>query len=227
MGKIERHIIGIELSDLYKIEDRFFAQIQMEREQVLTKFRREFEETKNTVVSGINICGLMASYRIEKIEDDNIFLDNGHVVSSNMLAELFKTSEELAICTVTLLGYDELEEQENDIFKKFFIDGWGTAIISCSHAYMVKNLRNYMLKDGLYITQAWSPGQHKIDITLQRDVFALIRPEDIGIFLSDGCMMKPKKSVTSFIGIGWDENMMEARACDFCNHRETCPSAYS
>lgn len=227
MGKIKRQIIEIKISDLDKLEDRFFEQIQMNRERVFKKFSKQLEETKQAVITGTSIRGLIEFYKIEKIEEENVILENGYVMSSNMLAELLKTAEELVVCAVTVLGYDELEEQEKDMFKNLFIDGWGTALASCSHASIVKKLRNDMLKEGRYVTQAWCPGQHKIDITLQRDIFALIHPEEIGISLSEGCMMEPKKSVTSFVGIGWDENMAQVRPCDFCNLRETCPSAYS
>ena len=66
-----------------------------------------------------------------------------------------------------------------------------------------------------------------MNIHLQRPVFRMIGPEAIGITLNDTCMMYPKKSISGFFGIGTEADIEHIRACDFCERRQTCPSAYA
>ena len=226
MGKSNIHIIDIPLEELENMEEMFFRQIQMERRRVMKKFSQQYNVTRHQVMSGVTAEGMFRSVKIEKKEEENIYLEGGTLISSRMLSELFKSSDEIIVCAMTLHGYDQLEAESDDNLITLFLDGWGTAAAECGHVWMKEQIRGMMEKKGRYLTSSWSPGQHNIDIKLQKEVFELLQPEEIGMELTDSFMMHPKKSISSFIGIGSDENAGKIRACDFCERRETCPSAY-
>lgn len=144
-----------------------------------------------------------------------------------MLSHLFSKAEEIVFTATTVLGYDELAEKETDSLKQLFYDGWGSAVAECGHTWLRNQIKTKLAGTGVCVTFPWCPGQHEVDIRLQKELFALLKPEDIGITLSSSFMMHPQKSVSSFIGIGHDVEMETLRACDFCGLRETCPTAYA
>lgn len=225
MGTIERTIMEIPLNELEGVDDMFFRQIQMRQDKVMKKFADQYRSTRDMFFSGISMSGICESFDIDRIEDENIYTGD-RVISCRMLSELFEEAEEIVLCAVTLKGYDELETEEKDNLKVLFLDGWGTAAVEKGHVWMKERIRERCAAAGLNTTNPWSPGQHSVDIRLQKDLFGMLKPEDIGVTLADSFMMHPKKSVSSFTGAGVSGGMEDIRACDFCTHRETCPSAY-
>ena len=226
MGRIDLQTIDIPLNELSGTEKMFFRQIQMKGEKVKKKFLKQYESTHSQIYGNVTAKGIFASVEIEKIQDDDIYLEDGSIITSAMLSKLFKNSEELLMCAVTLHGYDELEKASDNGFTTLFLDGWGTAIAELGHIWMKDQIRKQQEKKGFYLTNSWSPGQHNVDIKLQKDIFKWLKPETIGMELSKSYMMHPKKSISSFMGIGTDPDAESVRACDFCEHRDTCPSAY-
>jgi cobalamin-dependent methionine synthase I len=47
----------------------------------------------------------------------------------------------------------------------------------------------------------FSPGYSDMSLEMQKKIFKLLKPENIGINLSPSCLMIPEKSVTAFVGI--------------------------
>ena len=227
MGLVEKTYFKIPLEELKDIDELFFRQIQMDGDRVLKKFKKLFDETKEVVYSSFTSEGLCQSFKIEEIKDNAVFLEGGEHLDGKMTARVFAKSEEAVICTVTIHGYHELEGQSDDFMREFFYDGWGTAFAEAAFAWLKEQVKEDLQKSGIYSTCSWSPGQHNVDIHLQRPVFRMLQPETIGITLNDTCMMYPKKSISGFFGIGTEADIEYIRACDFCERRETCPSAYA
>ncbi len=218
---------NIPLEELENINEMFFRQVQMKEERALKRFGKQYEETRNLIFSNVKAEGIYTISEIEKNENHEIHLKNGIVIANRMLSELFARSSEVTACAVTLHGYDELEDASDDNLITLFLDGWGTAVVECAHTWLKKRIKDGFAKKGLYATSSWSPGQHNINVKMQRELFEMLRPEAIGITLSKSFMMHPKKSVSGFIGGGDDKDAESIRACDFCELREKCPSAYS
>lgn len=227
MGLVEKTYFKIPLEELKDIDELFFRQIQMDGDRVLKKFKKLFDETKEVVYSSFTSEGLCQSFKIEEIKDNAVFLEGGEHLDGKMTARVFAKSEEAVICAVTIHGYHELEGQSDDFMREFFYDGWGTAFAEAAFAWLKEQVKEDLQKSGIYSTCSWSPGQHNVDIHLQRPVFRMLQPETIGITLNDTCMMYPKKSISGFFGIGTEADIEYIRACDFCERRETCPSAYA
>lgn len=227
MGLVEKTYFKIPLEELKDIDELFFRQIQMDGDRVLKKFKKLFDETKEVVYSSFTSEGLYQSFKIEEIKDNAVFLEGGEHLDGKMTARVFAKSEEAVICAVTIHGYHELEGQSDDFMREFFYDGWGTAFAEAAFAWLKEQVKEDLQKSGIYSTCSWSPGQHNVDIHLQRPVFRMLQPETIGITLNDTCMMYPKKSISGFFGIGTEADIEYIRACDFCERRETCPSAYA
>jgi len=227
MTFLERNITKIYPYDLKDVDEMFFRQIGMSGDKVLKKFRVQFNETKETVLSNVDLKCVYMSCAIEATSGDTIFLRDFPPIVSTRLSIQFAGALEIGLLGVTLIGYDKLEEREKNSLKVLFLDGWGTALVECAYAQMRDNLAEELKKRDLYTTCFWSPGQHEVDIKLQDPVFQILRPQEIGITLNSSYMMHPKKSITGLFGIRTNKLAEDIRPCDICPLRESCPSAYS
>ena len=67
----------------------------------------------------------------------------------------------------------------------------------------------------------YSPGYCGWDLTGQRRLFAALRPETIGLTLTDSCLMQPLKSVSGVILAGPRTIHRFLPTYDFCDRCET------
>jgi len=221
----KRSELSVEINSY--VEKMFFSQIEMDREKALKRFEGKINDAKEIVHKNIRLETVYESYPITSIEPDSISLA-GVTFESDMLPKVLEKSGEALLYVISGFGYDEIELAETDTFKLMMIDGWGTAIIEEADNVMLDMIESDLKKKGeLFLTHSWSPGQHNVDIKLQKQLFGLLKPEEIGTSLNKSFMMKPKKSVSGIIGIGTDKDAPQMRACDFCKLAATCPSAYS
>lgn len=227
MALMKRHIFEIPITEMEGLDDMFFKLIEMKKEKALKRFSAQYEETRQRIFNGVTVRGVCESYAVDTINGETIYLTDGTTIRSEMLSHLFSKAEEIVFAAITVLGYDELAESETDNLKQLFYDGWGSTVAECGHTWLRTQIKAKLTGAGASVTFPWSPGQHEVDIRLQKELFSLLKPEDIGITLSPSFMMHPQKSVSSFIGIGHDIEMETLRACDFCRLRETCPAAYA
>jgi hypothetical protein len=65
------------------------------------------------------------------------------------------------------------------------------------------------------------PGQEGWSIWQQKVLFDLLPADDIGVRLTESCLMIPRKSVSFAIGMG-PEMRPDRVACDFCSKRHRC-----
>lgn len=230
MKTIERKkefLTDCEIRKMKDIDDMFFKQIQMSGDKVMEKFPKQFIDTKKRVIDNVKIQYLIEAFEISGTDRNKVKLANGTEFKSPMLAKALSKSEEVILMIITVHGYDEIEAAASDGFNLLFIDGWGTALAECANAGMWLTLEKDMKSKGKYITHGWSPGQHQVNIELQKQLFEVLQPEEIGVKLSSSYMMDPKKTISSIIGLGNDSSAPDIRACDFCEKRESCPSAYA
>ncbi len=227
MTLLKRATFDIPIAEIEGLDDMFFKLIEMKKEKALKRFSAQYEETRQRIFDSVTVCGICESFAVDNISGDEIRLIDGTVIRSEMLSNLFSGAEEIVFTAITVLGFDEIADAETDTLKQLFYDGWGSAVADCGHTWLRSRIKAAFSGDNLSISFPWCPGQHEVDIKLQRELFALLKPEEIGITLSPSFMMHPQKSVSSFIGIGHNAEMENLRACDFCRLRETCPSAYA
>lgn len=75
-------------------------------------------------------------------------------------------------------------------------------------------------KEGTYLRPRFSPGYGDLKLELQKDFLRVIdASKNIGIFLSDGGVMIPEKSVTAFIGISREKGHCLTEGCEVCEQK--------
>lgn len=72
------------------------------------------------------------------------------------------------------------------------------------------------LDSGMNVGLRLSPGYGKWLLTDQRIIFGLLPGENIGVYLTDRCMMIPQKSVSFCTGLGIQESLRDLNPCRYC-----------
>lgn len=227
MGTVLRTKKDIPLDALKGIDIMFGREMKFDVDNVPKKFKPMFDITRSASFSLLKLRGIYESFEIRSITDKQIQLETGEVLESEMYARVFAKSSELVFYAVSVEGYDELENGEQDMLGKVFLDSWGTAIVESGYAWVRKYVRENLKKQGVYSTTSFSPGQHGVPMEIQNVIFSKLLPEEIGITLNSHFLMQPQKSVSGVFGIGKEENDNNLRPCDFCERNKTCPNAYA
>jgi hypothetical protein len=164
-------------------------------------------------------------------DDIEIFRNEGTVrINDQMLTPqtkicgYMKNAEKLAvlICTagVGFSRFSDKYNKEGDYLKGYITDTFGSIVVEKAIDYIQEKLEVEMRKQGMRITNRYSPGYCNWQLSDQRQLFELLPQNRCGISLSESCLMHPLKSVSGMAGIG--KNVRKNRyACDICNNT-TC-----
>lgn len=226
MSVIEKKIIDIPFVQCNEIDASFRRQMKLDTENIPSKFSSFFEKTQRDSFAQLTMRGIYESHDISEISDDQVKLKNGVVLESDMLARAFHRSSALVFYVIGASGYEALDEAEENMVSKLFLDSWGTAIVSYGSLALKRLVRKELYEHSLHSTFSFSPGQHNVPMDVQQVIFHLLQPEQIGVTLNNHFLMHPKKSVSGIFGIGAVKDEEGLRPCDFCSLRDNCASAY-
>ena len=105
--------------------------------------------------------------------------------------------------------------QEGDILRMYLSDAVGSAMAEATQRYAVAYLEREAAKEGLYITNDYSPGYCGWHVKEQQLFFALLPNHFCGVTLSESSLMHPIKSISCVIGL--DEHAVKRPyGCDIC-----------
>lgn len=223
---MKRRIKHIPVEEIAGIDAMVGRMLKMDLDHLPPKFHKPFESTKENAYQKFKMTSVVESFEIDRIESQKIILKNQRVIESECLAELFRDAIALGVSVVTLHGYEEVDEAEDNMFRKLLLDSWGTAFVECGNQWTMEEIERELLMESLYTTHSFSPGQNDIPLQAQQTLFQLLSPEEIGVTLSDKLMMHPKKSISGFFGIQTKQCENRVRPCDLCDRRPTCPNAH-
>jgi hypothetical protein len=227
MSKVIRQIIDVPNDQLQGVDRMFGRMMSMDLEKMPAKFKTAFDKTKEAAYGNFTMKGIYESFEIDCVEDERIRLKNGVILESKLMADVFRQAFELVLIVVTLYGYEDLDEAENNMFLKLFLDSWGTAFIECGNKWVEQYIAKALEDQEIYCTHSFSPGQNDIPMDMQAVLFETLKPEEIGVTLNDRFMMHPKKSVSGIFGIQTEKIENRIRPCDLCEKKDTCPTAYA
>lgn len=227
MTKLKRQVIDVPVDNVKGIEKLFGQMLKLDINSIPPKYVKAFDTTKNIANDKFSMKAIYESYEIAEMNDDFITLKNGTVLRSKVMSEMFRHSIELVFYIVALYGYEEVDEAEENMFNKLFLDHWGTAYIECADSYVTKMIAKNLEEEEIYVTHSFSPGQSDISLELQTPIFELLEPAEIGVTLNDRYMMHPKKTVSGFLGLKLQKDENRIRPCDICERRNTCPNVHT
>jgi len=170
-------------------------------------------------------AALYVTLPVRDFQRQRVVLEGGEVFAGPLVARALAGATEvaLAVCTIG----PALEEQVSALFsagdpvRALALDGAGVAALGEVSGTVVSRIRDEAAARGLGTGMRASPGQEGWPIEQQRVFFGLMPAEEIGVRLTESCLMLPCKSVSFVIGLG-PEMRPDAVTCDFCSKRERC-----
>jgi hypothetical protein len=97
------------------------------------------------------------------------------------------------------------------------VNSVGAERAEAAEAVVIEQLRAVSQPCGFAPTLPYSPGYCGMALTQQRTLFSLFGDYDVGVTLTDSCLMRPLKSVSGLIGLGPAERVAAfGSPCDRC-----------
>ena len=160
---------------------------------------------------------------------DRILLKDGLSLSSPVVMRHLGGALRVvaAICTIG----QELEESvtnllESDPQLALALDGLGNAAVEMLAQQVCADIGKKLQDRGLKVSTPLSPGSLEWPVEIgQPQIFSLLEPARVGIKLTTGGMMIPKKSISFVLGIGYE--MAQSDMCEICSLKETCRYRYA
>ncbi len=175
-------------------------------------------------------AGVLAETSIAEFAD--VYRGEGRNELSSPVAEILGRAEHLALFAVTLgEGISQALQRcfaAEDFALAYTLDAMasvaadGAADLAERRFDGVLRGRGWTTPDGAVLR--YSPGYCGWDVTGQRKLFAFLRPERIGLSLTESCLMQPLKSVSGVMIAGPRTIHRFTPAYDFCDRCEarTC-----
>jgi hypothetical protein len=127
----------------------------------------------------------------------------------------------LVVCLVTIGPKleDEIARHKDagDLGGALILDSYGSAAAEAAAEAAEAIIRAKVGESGLKCSPRFSPGYSGWNVAEQKWVFAALRGESLGVRLTEGCMLVPRKSITFAMTIGDQPvDMRDAEVCEYC-----------
>ena len=177
------------------------------------------QESYTTALSLIDIKYRYKIIKINELKGSTITLDDGINFTSLHFKNSFTTSSSVILYVLTTGApisdkIDDLMDAAPD--KGYALDIMASNITDYSSLHFLVKLFLEANEQGENITDKYSPGYCTWNITEQKNLFKILKPEDIGITLTETCLMIPRKSVSGIFGLGPKESLVRTSACNLC-----------
>jgi hypothetical protein len=172
----------------------------------------------------IHPAALIHTTRIVEHRHERILLQGGKELTSPLVARHLAGAEQvtMAVCTIG----QELEKLASTCMEKnpllgVALDGLGNAAVEILGEQVCMRIGEKAQAAGLTTSTPLSPGEPDWPVeTGQPQIFTLLDRSRVGIKLTSGGMMVPKKSISFVIGIG--PEMVQTDLCVLCSLSERC-----
>jgi hypothetical protein len=129
--------------------------------------------------------------------------------------------ENAALCLVTIGGgleaAVEKEKRDGDLSRALILDTYGSAAAEACADAAETFIRSETALKGLRCSLRFSPGYSGWDVAEQRWILPALEGKALGVRLTEGCMMVPRKSITFAVTIGEHPiEMRHATSCEVC-----------
>ncbi len=157
-----------------------------------------------------------------------ISLAGGKAIQGPLLPAIFPEAKELVVLVGTI--GPGLEKKVTDYtnrgqkLRAMLLDGIGSAAVDALIPQALKFISGEVSPRGYEISSPVTPGMPGFPITEQWNLLELVPRQEIGVSLTSGGLMVPRKSTSMVIGIGPKmTRWTQAEVCRRCSLKETCP----
>ncbi|MEE8390612.1 MAG: hypothetical protein V3S14_07430 [Anaerolineae bacterium] len=162
---------------------------------------------------------------VRDLQHQRVTLEGGAVFEGPLVARALTGATEvtLAVCTAG----SAVDERVATLFnagnpvRALAMEGAGVAAVGGVARMAAERICDKASARGLRTGMRAEPGQEGWALEQQRVLFGLVSAEEIGVRLTESCLMLPRKSISFVVGLG-PEMRADAVSCDFCSKRERC-----
>jgi len=213
--------------------------IDIDRQQVLHNIGYGVEHKLSTRISTlIDEYVLNARHLIEPsysgvirdikwIRGSRIFIEGPIVFESQVIARLLEKCHKAAVLVATI--GNRLEEmagwlaEDGLILQATVLDAIGSVAVESVADFVQSRIWELASDQGLVISPRFSPGYCDWDIRQQEILFQAVNADSVGVHLTEGCLMIPRKSISGIIGIGPTNSGVEHyNPCRTCDRHDCC-----
>ncbi len=157
---------------------------------------------------------------IEMVKGTSVLLEDGVIFESGVIARLLEKANKVALFVLTIGKYLEDTDvrlaQDGLILQAAVLDAIGSDAVERLADSVEDQISEVAHNQGLNISRRFSPGYCDWDVSQQKMVFQAMKGDHAGVFLTDGCLMIPRKSISGIIGIGPSQigNYNPCKTCD-------------
>ena len=135
-----------------------------------------------------------------------------------------------AVLLAATLGADSermlLREQTKDPTNALILDAVLSSAIEAVCDQLEAELRDKAVKDGLFLTDRFSPGYGDMPIAQSKAICEVLNTgRTIGLTVSQSGILMPRKSVTAVMGVSGTAVQLRKKGCEGCSARQTCAFA--
>lgn len=160
------------------------------------------------------------------IEDGGLLSSTSFCPQGNDVRQMLSSCHEAVLLAATLGAQSErmlLRAQAMSPQRALILDAVLSAAIEevCDQAEY--DLRTAVIRDGLYLTDRFSPGYGNMPMTQTAQICNVLNAANtIGLTVTNSGIMIPRKSVTAILGISRTPVNLRSRGCEVCPMRERC-----
>ncbi len=166
---------------------------------------------------------------ISKEEFSRVYGGEGNTAPDAPLGNIYRASAGLALFAVTV--GETLSAEISRLFESSdfpagaMLDSVASQAAEMAAAYVERTFADHLSETGTLnsgmATLPFSPGYCGWDITSQISLFQVLHPQEIGIILSESCLMQPLKSISGVIVAGEKEIFDFEDNFEFCDDCQT------
>jgi len=168
--------------------------------------RREIDAALADARSFIELKGSAVILPAEVSPRGEIALGTGDVLRSADLAKMLSGSYKVLLIGATAGGriMDEIhrDSREGNLARAVVLDAAASEMTDGALGWLISYIGAQVRREGLEITRRrFSAGYGDFALENQKIMYERLRLEEIGVEITDACMLVPEKSVTAVAGI--------------------------
>ena len=196
---------------LNDVEELALATLHMSKDDAMERFPEDYEDTYAKCLETFECKGMYASFPIERRDGDEICLEGGAVLKSQVLADLLHRADEVVFYAVCTHGYEEASvaaADEDDLIASMFYDAWGGGYTIAAHRWIKRVIADAAHENGRYAGRGWAPGEEGLEMQLQKTLLEQLDLSQIGMSITGQYTVRPIMSLCGIMGISDDEGIM-------------------
>jgi len=156
---------------------------------------------------------------VREVRVDVIQIADGPAFHGRLLAKAIEPATKAALFALTIgqkITDWITELSERDIWTSFIVDAIASELVESLADHLQDRVAEELRAHNLFCGLRYSPGYCDWPIGELPTLLSHVGSERIGISLTEGGMMVPKKSIAGLIGFGQDADAVRFNPCDEC-----------